>query len=199
MAGVTVGENGIAALIGVHRRELLAFLAARCGDPTEAEDVLQELWLKLADAPTGPIGNGRAYLFRAANNLVLDRLRSRKRAMQRDRSWLGEGLVGAPLAEDRSDPAPRADEALLWEEEAQMLRKAIAGLPPGARRALELHRLEGHGQAEVARIMGISLSGVEKHLATAMRHLRQALAGCGYFTAATSSRQGQSKQAGSTP
>jgi predicted ArsR family transcriptional regulator len=58
-------------------------------------------------------------------------------------------------------------------QEAEALAEAILALPPGARRALTLHRLEGLSHADVARAMGISRSGVEKHLALAMRHLRQ--------------------------
>ena len=154
-------EAGLAALIGTHRAELRAFLVARCGDASEAEDVLQELWLKVTEHPVGPIANGRAYLFRSASNLVLDRLRARQRALRRDRAWIDDGQQ-TNAADDRPDPAPPADEILLRQEEASVVRRAIAELPPGARRALELHRLEGHGQAEVARIMGISLSGVEK-------------------------------------
>jgi RNA polymerase sigma-70 factor (ECF subfamily) len=191
MSEARTDEAGLAALISAHRSDLRRFLAARCGDPAEAEDLLQELWLKVAALPSGPIANGRAYLFRVANNLVLDRVRARHRAMRRDRSWLDDGVSGASGIEDRPDPAPRADEALVREEEAAVVRRAIAELPPGARRALELHRLEGRGQAEVAQLMGISRSGVEKHLATAMRHLRRTLADCGYFGPAASLDEGQ--------
>lgn len=190
MGDSEASEAGLAALVGTYRAELRAFLAARCGDANEAEDLLQELWLKVTGHPAGPVANGRAYLFRAANNLVLDRLRGRQRTMRRDRAWLDEDGQGGTI-DDRPDPAPRADEILLRDEEAAIVRGAIASLPPGARRALELHRIEGHGQAEVARIMGISRSGVEKHLATAMKHLRRSLADCGYFGPAASDEQGQ--------
>jgi RNA polymerase sigma factor (sigma-70 family) len=192
MTETAAEDGGLAALVGVHRAELRAFLRARCGDDGEADDLLQELWLKVASLPAGPIANGRAYLFRVANNLVLDRLRARQRTMRRDRAWLDRD-AGAELAvPERPDPTPTADEAMLREEEKAMVRQALAGLPPGARRALELHRLDGWPQGEVARIMGISRSGVEKHLAVAMRHLRRTLADCGYFGPAASPAQGQS-------
>lgn len=190
-----MGDAGLAGLVEHHRAELRAFLAARCGDAAEADDLLQELWLKVSGLATGPIQNGRAYLFRVANNLVLDRVRARHRAMRRDRNWLEDGSANTTTVEDRPDPAPAADETLLHHEETQVLHRAIDSLPPGARRALQLHRLDGHGQGEVAEIMGISRSGVEKHLATAMRHLRSALADCGYFTPTASLVQGQNTQA----
>ena len=71
-----------------------------------------------------------------------------------------------------------------------MLVRAIDELPPGAQRALRLHRIEGHSQGEVAEIMGISRSGVEKHLAVAMRRLKQSMLDCGLSPVAASHEQG---------
>ncbi|WP_098106419.1 sigma-70 family RNA polymerase sigma factor [Novosphingobium sp. PC22D] len=191
------GAAGLAALLVQLQPELLRFLTARCGDPDEAQDLLQDLWLKLEEIETGPIANGRAYLYRMAGNLVLDRVRGRRRAMARDRRWIdADGGAGvAPV--DRPDPAPPADEALVEKEESAVLAKAIEDLPAGARRALRLYRFEDRRQSEIAEIMGISRSGVEKHLALAMRHLRDALSDCGFFGAAASHRQQQSRGGGS--
>lgn len=164
---------GLAEIYRHHRTELLRFLIARTGDPAEAEDVIQELWLKLPDS--GPIANGRAYLYRMAQNLVLDRVRARRRAAARDSAWSeasgGAGLGGAEPA----DPAPNAEEAIERREEAALLASAIANLPEGARRAFRLHKIDGLSHAEVAERLGISRSGVEKHMAVAMKYLRRAL------------------------
>ena len=183
-------STGLAALIDRNRGQLLRFLTARCGDPAEAEDHLQDLWIKASRMQSGPIADGRAYLFRMANNLVLDARKMRHRAMARDRKWLVHEGGGEVAPEDRPDPAALADEAIAGEQEAQILRSAIAGLPTGAGTALQLFRFEGKSHAEIAEIMGISRSGVEKHLAVAMRHLRNALADCGIFAAASSDAQG---------
>lgn len=183
--------NGLAGLFEQHRAELLRFLAARCGGRDEAEDLLQDLWIKASAQPAGPIANGRAYLYRMANNLVLDQLRGRQRAMARDRNWLAEEGGGAQASEDRPDPSLPADEALIQRQEAGLLERAISTLPAGAQRALRLHRLEGYPQGEVAEIMGISRSGVEKHLVVAMKHLRNALADCGFLAGAASKGQGK--------
>jgi RNA polymerase sigma-70 factor (ECF subfamily) len=184
--------NGLVRLLDLHRAELLRFLTARCGSPDEAEDVVQEMWIKVAGQSTGPITNGRAYLFRMANNLVLDRARGRRRSMQRERVWLEvEGGGVAQMPEDRADPGEPADEILAREEEAQVLRDAIDALPEGAQKALRLYRFDEIGQKEIAEIMGISRSGVEKHLALAMKRLRQALGDCGAFGAAASLDHGE--------
>lgn len=177
---------GLAALLDGHAREIHRFLAARCGDADLAEDLFQELWIKASSQPSGPVANGRAYLFRMANNLVLDHVRGHQRAMARDRLWAYEGHdAGVPM-ENRADPEPLADEALVARQEADALQQAIASLAPGAQRALRLHRFDGHSQAEVAQIMGISQSGVEKHLASAMKHLRRELVDCGLIRPAAS-------------
>lgn len=165
--------DGLMRVFDQNRMELLRFLAARCGEISEAEDCLHDLWLRIAGMRSGVIAQPRAYLFRMANNIVLDRRRGQTRAMARDRGWIDAD--GTTLAEATPDPAPRADEALIDAEETAQLQAAIAQLPTGARRALHLHRIEGHPQADVARIMGISRSGVEKHIATALRHLRRIL------------------------
>ena len=165
--------EGLMRVFDLHRMELLRFLVARCGEIGEAEDCLHDLWLRIAGMRGGVITQPRAYLFRMANNVVLDRRRGQTRAMARDRGWIeADGTI---LADAAPDPAPRADEALIDAEDTARLLRAMAQLPAGAGRALHLHRIEEHPQADVARIMGISRSGVEKHIATALRHLRRIL------------------------
>jgi RNA polymerase sigma-70 factor (ECF subfamily) len=182
--------GGLVLLLERHRAEIVRFLSARCGSVDEAEEVVQEMWIKVNAQATGPITNGRAYLFRMANNLVLDRARGRRRSMRRERVWLEAEGAAAQLPEDRADPGEPADEIISRQQEAQVLRDAIADLPEGARRALRLYRFDEIGQKEIAEIMGISRSGVEKHLALAMKRLRQALADCGMFEPVASVRQG---------
>ncbi|WP_338465581.1 sigma-70 family RNA polymerase sigma factor [Novosphingobium sp. ZN18A2] len=178
--------SGLAGVFAENRAALLRFLAARCGDAATAEDLLHDLWIRTETASTGPVANARAYLFRMANNIVLDAARARRRAMARDRSWVDrDGRHDAPPGE-RPDPAPPPDQAISRAQEAALLHRAIADLPPGAARALRLHRFNGLKQADVAREMGISVSAVEKHLANAMKHLRNALSDCGWYDPAAS-------------
>jgi RNA polymerase sigma-70 factor (ECF subfamily) len=168
-------SDGLSTLYDQHRPDLLRFLIARTGDRAEAEDVVQELWLRAQSAPAGPVGNGRAYLFRMAQNLVLDRLRERQRRAARDRDWSETTHGGAPAGEEVADARDTAEDALLAREEAERLAAAIQALPDGARRAFRLHKIDGLSHGEVAQRLGISRSGVEKHMALALKHLRAAL------------------------
>lgn len=167
-------SDGIEAVYHSHRSELLRFLTARLGDATEAEDILQELWIRLHNTSGSPIANSRAYLYRMAQNLVVDRIRERQRRMKRERLWL-EARGEASIAGEPADQAKNAEEALLEREETARLADAIGSLPYGARRVFELHKQQGLSHAEVAIRLGISKSGVEKHMAAAMKYFRRAL------------------------
>jgi RNA polymerase sigma-70 factor (ECF subfamily) len=167
------------AVLQDQRGPIMRFLTARSGSADLAQDLFQDLWLRLGQVEHGPIANPVAYLMRAANNLMLDYRRGELRARTRDTTWL-DADSPAMLAPDlRADPAPAADEAIAARQEAALLRRAIEGLPPGARRALILHRIDGLAHADVAVVMGISRSGVEKHLAVAMKHLRRSIVNWG--------------------
>jgi RNA polymerase sigma-70 factor (ECF subfamily) len=170
-----VGSQGWEALYRHHRSELLRFLIARTGDASEAEEVLQEMWVKLHRAPITHVTSARAYLYRMAQNLVVDRLRERQRRMRRERLWLEQDRDVSAGHEDQADPTRSAEDALLDREETARLMSAIATLPEGARRAFDLHKLQGLSHAEVAARLGISKSGVEKHIAVAMKYLRRAM------------------------
>ncbi len=161
------------ALYFLHSKDLLRFLTARIGDPREAEDVLQELWIRLHRVTNTPIDNARAYLFRMAQNLVVDRIREKQRRMRRENLWL-DGQGQKTMAGESVDPTLSAEDAMIAREETIRLAGAVATMPAGARRVFELHKQDGLSHAEVAIQLGISKSGVEKHMAVAMKYIRRA-------------------------
>lgn len=172
-APVSPSSSGLAQTYAEIRAGLLRFLTARLGDAAEAEDVLQELWLKIQAAETGPVANAKAYLYRSAQNLALDVVRARQRTRTREREWAAASFSGSQT--EPVDLSPNAEADMLAREEAAALASAIAALPEGAGRAFRLHKLDGLSHADVAERLGISRSGVEKHIAVAMAHLRRAM------------------------
>lgn len=169
-------DPSLAALYRHHHAELLRFVVARTGDAAEAEDVLQEVWIRAGGQPPASVEHWRAYLFRTAHNLVIDRARARARRAARERRWADEEHGPVSPTEEVADTRATAEEAIEEREEAARLASAIANLPEGARRAFELHKIDGLSHGEVAERLGISKSGVEKHMAVAMKHLRRMLA-----------------------
>ena len=171
-----MGQVDLIAALNIYRDDILRFLRARAASDQDAQDLASELYLKLqAFEPKTPIENPRSYLFSMANRLVLDRLRETVRRARREATWARETAENPDFIEKdhRSDP----EHFLIAEDEAHYLRLAIADLPPGARRVLILHKVDGASHAEIAEQLGITRSAVEKHMAVAMRHLRKRLGG----------------------
>jgi RNA polymerase sigma factor (sigma-70 family) len=170
-----IKNGGLAAVFDGSRAELLRFLVARSGNAADADDLLSELWLKVASAHPGPVANARAYLFRMANNLYFDHLRERRRREARDQEWSkhqhGLAVVGVEVA----DPSRNAEQQLVARDSEQRLADAIGQLPAGARRVLIMHKIDGLTHDQVATRLRISRSAVEKHMAVAMTHLRRLL------------------------
>ncbi len=147
---------------------LLRFLRAR-GAADSAEDLLQEMWLKVSGRPDGPIADPVPYLYRMANNLMLDRYRSATRRERREQDW-NEGMTGATagvMAE--RDPAPAADEQMIAAERLQRAQAALAALGARVETVFRRFRMEGVGQRDIAQELGVSLTTVEKDLQKAYR------------------------------
>lgn len=127
---------------------------SRAGDPTEAEAIVQDAFLRLIEAGTAPRGAG--LLVRIVRNLAIDGVRRRRR---RDAALktLGEGVETI---------TPEA--VLAARQDLRDLVRLIEGMPERQRRILLLVRLDGLPQAHVARRLGVSLSTVEKDLAAAL-------------------------------
>ena len=152
------------------REALGRFFRARLGSSGDVEDLLQDLYLKIATLPAGPeVRDPRAYLYRLAANLVMDRWRSERRGAARDGAWrqvshrLGTG-------EDLDD-APAADEIVAGRERFARLLAALSRLPPKTQNVFRLHKFDGLSYAEVADRLGISRSSVEKHMMDSLRIL----------------------------
>jgi len=169
-------NSGLTDLYRQHRSEILRFLVARTGNAAEADDIVQELWIKAGSAASGPVANGRAYLFRMAQNLVLDRIRTRKRQASREQDWSGLETGLATTDGDIADYRPNALQEMEAREESARLLSAIGTLPDGARRVFQMHKIDGRSHGDIAATLGISKSAVEKHMAVAMKYLRRALA-----------------------
>lgn len=71
-----IGTSDLLTNFHEHYAELLAFLARRLGNVEQAADVAQDTYLRLVNLPAGePIQEPRAFLFRIAGNLAIDRMR----------------------------------------------------------------------------------------------------------------------------
>jgi len=97
--------SGLQAAVLQYRAELLRFLTARRATADEAEDVLQDLYVKVQTLGGGPVAEPRAYLYRMTANLLCDRRRTSARRTERERHWT-ETQLGPDQELDDRPPQP---------------------------------------------------------------------------------------------
>ena len=150
-------------------RTLMAYFTQQGASLTRAEDLTQELFLRLYRSAARYRAEERlvAYCFRLARNLWIDECRRAPR----------HGPVGRPGPEVEELAAQEIRGTLLLEEEERGLRELLASLPGGQRRVLELALLGELSQAEIADQLSIPLGTVKSRMFHALRRLRAAWTG----------------------
>lgn len=154
-------------------RMLVRWLAQKFGDIETARDIAQSAYLRVwRYAQTQQIDNLQALIFKTAANLAANEFRARKRiqSLKIDSSTATrENLIEQVASEQ---PSPEAT-AVAREEIAASLQ-AINSLPQQARRAFILSRFEEKTYREIAVILGVSESSIEKYIIAALKALRTA-------------------------
>jgi RNA polymerase sigma-70 factor (ECF subfamily) len=155
-----------------HGSAVLAFLLRRVGRRSEAEDLLQETFLRAMDAGTFRQGsNVRAYLLRTARNLWINRMR-RPRLVVAAEPPPDDGQTFSDVATDESSPAENAAGTLLKER----VDSVLAQMTEAHRTAFEMAVLEQRPYSEVSRLTGWSLPRVKSNVHRARRRLIDELA-----------------------
>lgn len=155
----TITGGGLRAVFLERRTVIIRLLTARLGNADEAEEVAQDLWIKLERNPAGPVAEPAAYLFKMANNLATDRRVAGRRGQARDNHWVDLQPTHAEI--------PSIEREVLGRAALARIGVVIADMPERMRTALMQFRLEGLAQREIAANLGITVSGVEKLLARA--------------------------------
>ncbi|MFT3791962.1 MAG: RNA polymerase sigma factor [Rudaea sp.] len=156
----------VAGLFRDHNRALIAFLSGRLDSLAEAQEVAQEAYVRLLrlEHPE-QVGFLRAYLFRIASNLAVDRLRQRNvRADAAEEELFTEWL---------DTPAP--ERRALAVDQLRLVREALRELPRKTRAAFVMHAIEGRGFEAISRTMKLTERMVRYHVARAMAHCRARL------------------------
>lgn len=153
------------ALLRASRPLVCRWALMQTGDPDEAEDVAQEVLVRVAGSLDGWSGRGRftTWLYRVVSNVVQDGRRGRERELRRR-----ERLGGLPV---RRNPATAPGGA-----EIQGLLRALMGkLTPNQRVAFDLVDLQGFSGAEAAAMQGMNESTFRVHLARGRAVIRRAI------------------------
>jgi RNA polymerase sigma-70 factor (ECF subfamily) len=155
------------ALVDRHLGRMLTLARRMLGDEAEAEDVAQEVFLRVwRSAARWRPGEAKfeTWMHRVALNLCYDRLRRRR-----------EVVTDAPP--ERVDEGPNQQDAAEAADRSRRIEAALLELPERQRAAITLVHFEEMSNIEAAAALGVSVDALESLLARARRSLREALAG----------------------
>lgn len=145
----------------LHKAELRAFLAHQCRHAAEADDLLQEVFLKAVSQGQDfcRIENPRAWLFHVARNLLIDRLRVSKEMVE----------LPEELADEKETETESVDRL------SQCLPRVLSELSVEDRDAIVLCDIEGMTQQDFARRIGLSLPAAKSRVQRARARLQAQL------------------------
>lgn len=157
-------EDALRAIWQQHAPHIDALVRRLVGDPDQAADVAQEVWIQIFRALPTYRGDSQfsTWAHRIAVNRTLNALRSLRR----------HGKAEVELEEDTAIVEHDGDRSML----AQTIDEAVQRLSPGARAVFVLHDVEGYTHEEIAAELGITSGGSKSQLFKARAKLRRLLA-----------------------
>jgi RNA polymerase sigma-70 factor (ECF subfamily) len=167
-SGVETGD--VERLFREHNSALLRFISAKIGSEQEAREIAQEAYVHLLQLNhPEAISYLRAFLFKTAANLAIDRLR------QRGRRTHVTSMAEVDFAVFELSP----ERQVSGEQALEVIGAAIAELPAKCRQAFLLHRVSDISIDEIAARMGIGACMVRRYIARGLEHMRSRLDAAG--------------------
>lgn len=145
-----------------YSKTLRNFIYYKCGDSNQAEDIVQNAFLKLwTNCSKVAFEKARSFLYTVARNEFLNEVTHKKIVLQHQ----------VHLVKNSTNENPQF---LLEEHEFMIkLKKVIAGLPEKQREVFLLSRIDSKKYSEIAEIVGISIKAVEKRMSLALITIRK--------------------------
>ena len=174
---MTEQDRQISEIIAEERSRLRNFIRRRAPDPSDAEDIVQEVFYKLVEANRllMPIEHVTGWLFRVARNRITDLLRKKKPDSFSDAAVEDED--GELLQIEDLLPSPDAGPEALYVRNALLdeLELALDELPDEQREVFVAHELEGRSFKELSAESGVNVNTLLSRKRYAMLHLRERL------------------------
>ena len=174
---MTEQDRQISEVVAEQRGRLRNFIRRRVPDPSDAEDIVQEVFYELVEANRllMPIEHVTGWLFRVARNRITDLFRKKKPAAFSDTAVQDED--GALLRIEDLLPSPDAGPEALYFRGALLdeLEFAIGELPREQREVFVAHEIEGRSFKELSAESGVNLNTLLARKRYAVLHLRERL------------------------
>ena len=176
MLRVKFGDGGsFAVLLEKHRGAVEGFLYRRVRNRALAEELAQEVFLRVYRARTSyePTARFKAWLYQIATHLGANSRRDRRREVTHER--LDDRRPDRPEFQV-PDPLLSTEQRMIWEVDRREVRRAVAALPERQRTAVWMHKFAGKEYSEIARELSLSESAVKSLMFRAHETLRGRLA-----------------------
>lgn len=161
---------------------LKRFLGRILQTESDVEDIAQETFIRaFAASAVQDVLMPKAFLFRIAKNLALN---ERSRMWNTTTTFVGDAAELDDMGADHE--AVSGEDRLDSHRKIRLLEEAITQLPAQCRRVFQLRKIDELSHKEIAAEMGISVSTVEKHIATGLVRCKKFLADRGYEIGAPS-------------
>jgi RNA polymerase sigma factor (sigma-70 family) len=159
------GQSEAEALVGHYREPLRRFFERRLRNRADAEDLTQEVLVRLTRQRLLIRQTRPAYIFLTARSVLLDQLRRNRVRALGDQHQEDDALIEAPSAE----------RVCVAQERVQRVSQLMERLTPRTRQVFTMQRIEGLTYTQIAHALGITMGTVEKHMTAALRFLVQHL------------------------
>ena len=174
---MTEQDRQISEVIAEQRGRLRNFIRRRVPDPSEAEDILQEVFYELVEANRllMPIEHVTGWLFRVARNRITDLFRKKKPETFSSAAF--EDEAGELLQIEDLLPSPDAGPEALYFRRVLLdeLELALDELPEEQREVFVAHEIEGRSFKELSAKSGVSVNTLLSRKRYAVLHLRERL------------------------
>ena len=174
---MTEQDRRISEIVAKERSRLRNFIRRRVPDPSDAEDIVQEVFYELVEANRllMPIEHVTGWLFRVARNRIIDLLRKKKPQAFSDAAVEGEG--GEMLQIEDLLPSPDAGPEALYFRHVLLdeLELALDELPEEQHDVFVARELEGRSFKDLAAETGVSVNTLLSRKRYAVLHLRERL------------------------
>jgi|TARA_R100001163_G_C5031656_1_gene171722 RNA polymerase sigma-70 factor (ECF subfamily) len=154
-----------------HRAALVDYASGLTGNRANAEDLVQEAWMRLSQATDRRrLDEPRNYLYRIVRNLAID---GHRKTAREQRTLLNQkdDIHGVHDAPSTATPETIA----LYRDQLSQVQDAMAELPQRTRIALEMHRIGGYKLREIAATLNISLPMAHILVAEGVDHCKRRL------------------------